>query len=117
MAEYKQRVLDPANYGNTSDLGRAANANASTNVPVANQQQVPLDHMAASYSGDFLQPSGVVSEHQGDWDANPDGEYNELSYMPTGDEPETAMDEGDLDVMEVQPTSHSSQANATPAST
>ena len=70
VTEYKQRVLDPANFGYTSDHGRAAHANAS-NVPVANQQQVPTDLMAASYGGEFLQSSGVVSEDLGNWEAGP----------------------------------------------
>ena len=114
--EYKARVLDPANYGYTSSFGHA-NANANANVTVANRP-VPLDHMAASNEGEMqLQPSGVVSEHQGDWDATPGGEFDELSYdnMATGEEPEAAMDEGDDDVMEIQPRAESSQASATPA--
>ena len=83
VTEYKRRVLDPAIFGYTSNHGRAAHANAS-NVPVANQQQVPTDLMAASYGGEFLQLSGVVSQDQGNWDAGPDGQYGELSYMSTG---------------------------------
>ena len=111
VAQYKKHVLDPA-------ANHVANANASTYVPVANLQQVPLDHMAASYDGGVLHFSGVVGEHHGEWGATPDGEYDALSYMPTGEEPGRAMCESNLDGANVGLSSKSLQlANAAPANT
>ena len=114
--EYRARVLTPpANHLGRANASDVAFANA--NVEVA-APPVPSDHRVAANEGEDLQPSGVVSEHQGDWAANPVGDYDDPVDMATGNEPESAMDLGDNDVIEVQDAMTESQdANATPANT
>ena len=122
--QYYARVLVPRASAraraNTSDGAYNANANAAAIANVGVAQPLPFDHRVACDEGDELQPSGVVSEHQGDWSANPVGDFGNIPVdMAVGNEPESAMDlGGPSNVIAVDETTESQDdnANATSAS-